>query len=138
VTACVRAAYSVYVGRIGREPAPMTADYGDLIAHGRVYVIPGTSGVRGVLVIEQKDSKFWVDNVAVAPRQQGQGFGKLLLEFAEEQAAAAGFNEVNLYTNEMMTENLAMYQHLGYEEIDRRTDDGFRRVFLRKSLANVG
>jgi len=128
----------MYLGRIGREPAPMTADYAALIADGRVYVIPESDGVSGVLVIAQRNEEFWIDNVAVVPPSQGKGLGRLLLEFAEKRAAAAGFTEVNLYTNELMTENLALYEHLGYEEVDRRADEGFRRVFLRKSLANVG
>ncbi len=39
VRACVRAAYAKYVERIGREPAPMLADYQRLIAQGAVSVI---------------------------------------------------------------------------------------------------
>jgi hypothetical protein len=33
-----------------------------------------------------------------------------------------------------MTENLAFYAKLGFEEIDRRLKDGYRRVYFRKSL----
>jgi hypothetical protein len=33
-----------------------------------------------------------------------------------------------------MTENRAWYARLGYVEFDRRTEHGFSRVFLRKSL----
>jgi hypothetical protein len=33
-----------------------------------------------------------------------------------------------------MTENLAFYPRLGYEEVDRRTDGGFERVFFVKRL----
>jgi ribosomal protein S18 acetylase RimI-like enzyme len=42
---------------------------------------------------------------------------------------------VRLYTNEVMVENLAFYQRLGFVEVERRMDEGYRRVFLRKSLA---
>ena len=38
VESIVRAAYSVYVGRMGREPGPMSADYASLIEAGRVHV----------------------------------------------------------------------------------------------------
>jgi hypothetical protein len=34
----------------------------------------------------------------------------------------------------VMTENIAIYTHLGYEEIDRRTEDGYRRVFMERAL----
>ena len=33
-----------------------------------------------------------------------------------------------------MTENVAWYPHLGYTEVDRRTDGGFDRVFFCKDL----
>jgi hypothetical protein len=34
-----------------------------------------------------------------------------------------------------MTENIRMYEHLGYEETDRRTEEGYDRVYMRKTLA---
>jgi hypothetical protein len=33
-----------------------------------------------------------------------------------------------------MTENLALYARLGYEEDERRREDGFARVFMSKRL----
>jgi hypothetical protein len=39
-----------------------------------------------------------------------------------------------LYTNEVMTENQAIYAHLGYRETARRTEDGYHRVFMEKEL----
>lgn len=33
-----------------------------------------------------------------------------------------------------MTENRAFYARLGFEEVDRRIDAGYHRVFLRKVL----
>ena len=33
-----------------------------------------------------------------------------------------------------MAENLAMYTHLGYVEVDRRSEHGYRRVFMEKVL----
>lgn len=46
----------------------------------------------------------------------------------------AGIGKLQLYTNEVMTENVAIYTHLGYREIDRRTEDGYHRVFMEKTL----
>ena len=34
-----------------------------------------------------------------------------------------------------MTENLAFYGRLGFEETGRRLDEGYKRVFLCKMLA---
>ncbi len=33
-----------------------------------------------------------------------------------------------------MTENLAIYSHLGYRQIDRRSEDGYHRIFMEKTL----
>jgi len=46
----------------------------------------------------------------------------------------AGVDVVELYTNEIMTENIAIYTRLGYDEIERKHEDGFNRVFFRKLL----
>ncbi len=53
----------------------------------------------------------------------------------EQQARKEHVKEIRLYTNEVMTENLLFYQKLGFEEEDRRMQDGYRRVFLHKVLA---
>lgn len=52
----------------------------------------------------------------------------------EAAARQAGLAAVDLYTNEMMAENLAIYPRLGYAETGRRREDGFNRVFFSKSL----
>jgi ribosomal protein S18 acetylase RimI-like enzyme len=114
----------------------MNADYAALIARGVVYVIRDsrTSGVRGVLVSESNEDAMFIENVAVDPRHQGQGLGHCLLTFAESQARAKGLRQIRLYTHELMTENIAYYRRFGYEVVDRRLDEGFRRVFMTKVL----
>ena len=44
----VRAAYWKYVGRIGKEPAPMLEDYAALIQAGEVWVLAEGGEVLGV------------------------------------------------------------------------------------------
>ena len=116
VTACVRAAYAVYVERIGREPAPMAADHAALIAAGAVWVAAEADVVSGVLVLHEQPPAMFVESVAVLPERQGRGLGRELLRFAESRARTAGLAEVTLYTNERMTENLSFYPALGYVE----------------------
>ncbi|MEQ9160672.1 MAG: hypothetical protein RLO10_10775 [Roseovarius indicus] len=41
---------------------------------------------------------------------------------------------MQLYTNEKMVANLSIYPHLGYAETDRRTEDGFNRVYFEKRV----
>ena len=134
VRAVVDAAYSPYVPRIGRPPAPMTADYETLVAAGEVWVGDADGRVIGVLVIRPSGDALELENVAVDRAQQGQGHGRALVSFAEEHARELGLAAVELYTNEAMVENLRLYPRLGYVEAGRRVEDGYRRVYFRKTL----
>ena len=130
----VRASYSKYVERIGREPAPMLEDYVALVRAGEVWVLAEGGEVLGVLVMRPAEDHLFVDNVAVAPGHQGRGLGRELVAFAEARARRDGLPEVRLYTNEKMHENLTVYARLGFEETGRRLDGGYKRVFMRKWL----
>jgi ribosomal protein S18 acetylase RimI-like enzyme len=132
------AAYGVYVGRIGREPAPMGADVDALIAAGEVWVAAGPDRVVGVLVVRPQGMALLLESVAVDPAHQGRGIGRSLIDHAERVARDAGLGAVELYTNARMTENLRLYRSLGYELVDRRREDGFDRVFFSKPLAPGG
>ena len=133
--AIARAAYQPYVERIGRQPAPMTADYDRAVETGHVWVARQGGRVVGLLVLAPDADHLLLENVAVLPEAQGLGVGRRLLELAEQQARALGLRQVRLYTNEAMTENLAYYPRRGYRETHRSTRDGFRRVFFTKDLA---
>jgi len=135
ITRLVNAAYTTYLDRIEKPPAPMLADYAALIASGGVHVLILGAEIAGVLVIEAQDQALFIENVAVDAAFQGQGLGRRLMAFAERYACEHELRELRLYTNEVMVENLAFYRSLGFEEAERRVDDGYHRVFMRKSLA---
>jgi ribosomal protein S18 acetylase RimI-like enzyme len=130
----VREAYALYVPRIGRQPAPVTADHAGLVAAGRTSVLEADGVLAGVIVLIPGDDHLLVENVAVAPAMQGRGLGRELMSYAELRAGELGFGELRLYTNELMTENLALYPTLGYTETGRREEHGFRRVYFSKRL----
>jgi ribosomal protein S18 acetylase RimI-like enzyme len=116
----------------------MGADFDALIGAGAVWVATEHGQVVGVLVLELQDTALLLESVAVDPAHQGQGIGRSLIDHAEQVARDAGLSAVELYTNAHMTENLRLYPSLGYDLIDRRWEDGFDRVFFRKSLAPGG
>jgi hypothetical protein len=47
-----------------------------------------------------------------------------------EPASAARSSSSHLYTNEHMFENINLYESLGYSIAARKTESGFRRVYL--------
>lgn len=134
VTRCAEAAYALYVPRMGKKPAPMVADFRCQIAAGQVYVVDAGGQVAGFIVLYRRREHLHIENVAVFPANQGQGLGGAMLSFAEDEAKRQGVSSIELYTNVKMTENLELYPRLGYVETDRREEDGFSRVFYRKTL----
>lgn len=135
VEAIVAAAYSPYLPRIGREPGPMRDDYAALIRAERVHVAETDGRVQGLLVLLPEDEAMLLDNVAVDPASQGLGVGRALLQFAEQAALRAGYRAIRLYTNEAMTENIALYARIGYVETHRGEEKGLHRVYMTKQLA---
>jgi GNAT superfamily N-acetyltransferase len=131
-------AYEKYVERIGRPPAPMTADYAAALEFSRVWVLESNDVIVGALVTEDRGDHLLLETIAVAPVAQGHGYGRLLLDRAEGDAAEFGLTEVRLYTNEAMTENLTFYPRHGYRETGRAVEDGFRRVYFSKTVGNGG
>ncbi len=135
VRAIAQAAYAKYVPRIGREPAPMAADFAAYIARDVVVVIEADGQVRGFMIAWPESETYFVDNIAIDPVAQGQGLGRRLLDRAVNEARRQGFSALRLYTNAAMTENLAMYRHIGFVETHRAMENGFNRVYMRWSLS---
>jgi ribosomal protein S18 acetylase RimI-like enzyme len=132
IAALVSEAYAPYITRIGRKPAPMLDDYRQVIEQNDTFVLTENAEVVGVLVMSNEGAELLLVNVAVSPSQKGKGFGKQLMAFCEEHALKLGCKAVRLYTHELMVENIAIYEKLGYRETRRATEDGFARVFMRK------
>jgi N-acetylglutamate synthase-like GNAT family acetyltransferase len=139
VSAIVKDAYSIYLARNGKIPGPMRDDYAALIADQRVHVLEeqvleAKGEIAGLVVLIPEARAMLLDNVAVHPRAQGRGFGVRLIAFAEQRARAAGLPALRLYTQDIMTENLALYSRLGFVETHRGEEIGLNRVYMTKTL----
>jgi GNAT superfamily N-acetyltransferase len=133
----VVSSYGKYLTRMDRPPAPMGRDYAEAIENQEIWVIG--SPVQGLVSFRTESvGVLLIENIAVHPSNQGSGLGRQLMEFAEAEATARGLNRLALYTNEVMMENLSIYEHLGFSEVARRTEDGYRRIYLEKVLPPLG
>jgi hypothetical protein len=56
------------------------------------------------------------------------------MDFAEAEARRQGYGALDLYTHQLMTENISLYAARGYGETGRRQVRGYDRVYMRKSL----
>ncbi|KAK6822522.1 acetyltransferase [Apiospora arundinis] len=117
IRAMVQAAYSKYVERIGRPPAPMLADYEKILDEGvqevwvlvlqitSVEAIPsslppqfcrraeGSPPALGSIIVAPDShcaAAIKVNNLVVDPDSQGKGYGRVLMGFAEELARTRG------------------------------------------------
>jgi GNAT superfamily N-acetyltransferase len=129
----VAAAYDKYLSRMDKPPAPLLRDYRPAIENGAIWL--AGSPVIGLISLTQADDVILIENVAVHPDHQGCGLGRQLMEFAEQYARDRQIRRLALYTNEVMTENQAIYMHLGYQVTSRGRENGYHRVYMEKTLS---
>jgi ribosomal protein S18 acetylase RimI-like enzyme len=129
----IQAAYAKYLTRMPKPPAPLLREYTGPIEAGAVWVTG--QPITGLISLTPTGDSLLIENIAVHPAAQGTGLGRKLMRFAEQRAARRNLGRLTLYTHEVMTESQAVYAHLGYREVDRRTEDGYRRIYMQKVLA---
>lgn len=137
IQSMVEAAYTKYIGRIGKRPAPMDEDYHQAIHTQTVLILKGRDQqVIGTIILELNPSSdsAKVNNLVVHPDAQGHGYGRFLMDCAEDLARSQGCRALTLYTNVKMYENLSVYIKMGFVETERKHEDGFDRVYFRKDL----
>ncbi|KAJ5413172.1 hypothetical protein N7465_005477 [Penicillium sp. CMV-2018d] len=136
IKSMVNAAYSKYIERIGKPPAPMTEDWGQVICTREIFVLRDNERIVGSITFhaDAQTTSLKIDNVVVNPTAQGRGYGYHMIKHAEVEAQNKGLSSVTLFTNVKMFENIGFYAKLGFVETDRRMEDGFERVYFYKKL----
>ncbi len=72
-----------------------------------------------------------IGRLAIAPDQQGEGLGTLLLSAVEQRGREAGASTAELFTGGLSEANQRLYEREGYERTET-TADG--EIFYRKPL----
>lgn len=130
-----RQAYAIYIPRLGREPSTMNEDYRGHIEAGVAHVATISGAPVGFAIVFDRPGHLYLDNLAVHPGHQGRGVGGKLMAFVESLAVDRGRCEIRLTTNPHMTENRAMYAHLGFVETGYSRDGAFEFIHFRKLLS---
>jgi hypothetical protein len=69
-------------------------------------------------------------------RPTSKAIGSRLLEAVEQRGAESGCRRAELFTGSLSTQNISLYESLGYRESARIDQgDGTAQVFLQKDLA---
>lgn len=138
VHALTRTAYARWVPVIGREPWPMTADYGRAIAQHMIDLVEEGADLIALIELIPEADHLLIENIAVRPDRQGEGLGDMLLGHAEAEARALGLGEIRLYTNAAFASNISFYEKRGYREVRRATMvPGSITVFMVRRLGAV-
>lgn len=107
-------AYAKWVPITPRKPRPMTADYDVSMQTNQFDLLYENDRLVGLIETVQQDEEMMIVNVAIDPVHQGKGFGTRLMKHAEQLAKGSALRATRLYTNKLMTENITLYERLGY------------------------
>ena len=128
---CMESGYAPYQERMGGERLPpMDIDYSSEIENYPVWVVESQGQIVGGLIMVFEDGISSIANIAIDPKFQGQGIGGRLMRFAELKAKEKNTSELRLATHVLLSENISLYRHLGWEEIGR--DES--KIFMKKEI----
>ena len=128
---CMELAYASYKDRMeGKQLPPMDVNYSDEIRDYPSWVAVSGNKVVGGLFMMFEHEYASIANIAIHPDFQGQGLGGGLMKFAETKAKDKGYSELRLATHILLIENVSLYLHLGWTEIDR--DEV--RIYMKKVI----
>ncbi len=131
----VREAYAQWIPVIGREPAPMKADYDRAVRDHEVDLLYADGDLVGLIEVFSTTDHLCIENIAVIPHHQGRGLGHHLLTHAEEKAEKANVRELRLLTNQAFAANIRLYEAVGFR-IDRTEpfSGGGTTVYMSKTI----
>ncbi len=82
---------------------------------------------QACLILTPKPGHLYLGKLAVDPAQQRRGLARILITQAEARARAIGLPTLHLETRVELTENHAVFRHLGFTETARKVHAGFDR-----------
>ena len=124
-------AYEKYVERMGKEPAPMRPV---IQKEDVVFVCEDNKQVIAFAILVKINDQIILDSIAVDPSHQKKGIGNNFIKFIEEYLMEQKVNKYQLYTNEMMFENIDWYQKIGFKIFKKVTEKGYNRIYFEKKL----
>ncbi|WP_144901629.1 GNAT family N-acetyltransferase [Halobellus captivus] len=109
----------------------------ELIRRNTVYVANKDGGVIGGVCLEETgEDRVELSRLAVHESWKGEGVGRQLLDYAEEQARCCGYATIWLITPEEHPYLPEMYRQRGYEDAETvsRENYDFEFLMMKKSV----
>lgn len=113
------------------EDYPSREAFENDIDRGELYVLQEGQNIVGTIVISNfmdpeytavpwtttDQNNLYIHRLAVHPEHQSKGYGKLLMDYAEEHARNQNSNAVRLDTFSKNGRNISFYKNRGYREV---------------------
>lgn len=74
-------------------------------------------GVKPMIDKEAEEDEYYIDAIAVHPKEQGKGIAKALFQAAEDYARTNHFHSISLNVDQDNDRALALYEKLGYKTV---------------------
>ena len=122
--------------RVLREPLGLNFTPEQLAAESSDVLIGAYSGERivgSLILTRQSEQAAQMRQVAVEEILQGRGIGRIMLEFAEQEAKKRGIAEITLHARETA---LPFYERLGYTSFGESFQEvGLPHLEMRKIIS---
>jgi N-acetylglutamate synthase-like GNAT family acetyltransferase len=82
------------------------------------FVVENGLPIGTVALMYNKYNELEFTKMAVDPKMQGKGYGKLLMNYCIDQAQKMGASELILYSNTKLNPAIELYRTSGFVEID--------------------
>jgi ribosomal protein S18 acetylase RimI-like enzyme len=104
------------------------------ILNRRLWVIERRQELLGMIGLLDGSIQLFIFLVTILPNAQHRGFGRILVEFAENEARRRGLTRLQLDTPEGFVNAIEFYRHLGFVDIGRQDRGGYVSVVMMKRL----
>ncbi len=135
----MRRAFTPYARKLGRKPKAGPYPWLEAaIGRGDVYIALDESEIVGVIATSRRGDELAIDQLGVDPARQGGGIGGWLLEQIEQIARRDRLAALTLFTAEMMSDVVRLYDRHGFlvvrKALPAHGRDEHIRVHMKKLL----
>ena len=122
VVKVLQRAFADYDGRLQPPPGALGETEASVRAHlkrGPIALAYIGGEPVGAMFIERKDDTLFLSRISVVPEKRGSGITARMVAMAEAEARREGVDALTLRVREVLTQNIALFQRLGFREIGR-------------------
>jgi GNAT superfamily N-acetyltransferase len=122
VVKVLQRAFADYDGQLQPPPGALGETEGSVRAHlhrGRVALAFIEGAPVGAMFAERTGDALFLSRVSVVPEKRGSGITARMVALAEEHARAMGVHGLTLRVREVLAQNLALFERLGFRETGR-------------------